>query len=300
VLYLTAQYTKRAGGMRRYTSGTMPKIGKESENMIRVFPRRTKWTPTDDLAFVGDPPLFRPSTQPVYVSVVFTWDIEEGMRLKNAWSTYYSDVRVGGPAFDDPGGEFAPGRFIKKGVTFTSRGCPFNCPWCFVPRREGKIRELEIKDGWIVQDNNLLACSKEHIKSVFDMLKRQPHPIKFSGGIDSKLFKKDHALMLNEIRLNEIWFACDDVKAIKPLEKVADLTHDISINKKRCYVLIGFDGESVEASENRLKKVYELGFLPFAQLYQGEQPIYRHPEWKKLARKWSRPAIYRSNKVLPL
>jgi hypothetical protein len=25
--------------------------------MIRVFPRRTKWTPTDELAFVGDPPL---------------------------------------------------------------------------------------------------------------------------------------------------------------------------------------------------------------------------------------------------
>ena len=24
--------------------------------MIRVFPRQTKWTPTDELAFVGDPP----------------------------------------------------------------------------------------------------------------------------------------------------------------------------------------------------------------------------------------------------
>ena len=28
--------------------------------LIRVFPRRNKATPDDELAFVGDPPLFRP------------------------------------------------------------------------------------------------------------------------------------------------------------------------------------------------------------------------------------------------
>ncbi len=49
--------------------------------MIRVFPRKTAWTPTDELAFVGDPPLFRPPEQPVMVSVTFTWDIPEGERL---------------------------------------------------------------------------------------------------------------------------------------------------------------------------------------------------------------------------
>jgi len=52
---------------------------------IRVFPRRTKWTPADDLAFVGDPPLpgFRPADPqtPVRVSVAFTWDLDEANRL---------------------------------------------------------------------------------------------------------------------------------------------------------------------------------------------------------------------------
>lgn len=64
--------------------------------MIRVFPRKTNWTPTDDLAFVGNTPLFRPEDQPVRVSVVFTWDIPEGERLVRAWSDYYSDVKIGG------------------------------------------------------------------------------------------------------------------------------------------------------------------------------------------------------------
>lgn len=59
--------------------------------MIRVFPRKTKWTPDDELAFVGDPPLFRPSdNQAVYISVAFSWDIQEGLRLKKSWKRFYS------------------------------------------------------------------------------------------------------------------------------------------------------------------------------------------------------------------
>ena len=112
--------------------------------MIRVFPRKTKWTPDDELAFVGDPPLFRPPEQPVRISVAFTWDRVEGYRLQSGWRQFYQSVELHGPAFDNPGDEFVPGRFIKEGVTITSRGCPKRCPWCFVPQREGKIRELEI------------------------------------------------------------------------------------------------------------------------------------------------------------
>ena len=99
--------------------------------MIRVFPRKTAWTPTDALAFVGDPPLILPSEHPVFVSVAFTWDIEEGKRLAAAWGQYFRDVHIGGPAFGDAGDAFEPGVFLKPGVTITSRGCPRNCPWCF-------------------------------------------------------------------------------------------------------------------------------------------------------------------------
>lgn len=105
--------------------------------MIRVFPRKTKWTPDDDLAFVGEPTLFLPEDQPVKISVTFTWDITEAERLYRAWSEYYSDVEMGGPAFDDHGDHFVPGRFVKSGVTITSRGCSKDCPWCLVPKREG-------------------------------------------------------------------------------------------------------------------------------------------------------------------
>lgn len=261
--------------------------------MIRVFPRRTNWTPTDALAFVGDPQLYRPPTQPVKISVTFTWDITEGQRLAKTWSDYYPDVQMGGPALGDPGGEFVPGQFLKEGVVITSRGCNRSCPWCFVPAKEGKIRELPIKDGWIVQDNNVLACSRSHIENVFKMLRHQKNAVTFSGGIDAILFQAWHRDLLDSIRLKEIWFACDSPAALPRLERVATLLDGIPQNKRRCYVMVGFKNESMADAEHRLQQVYEMGFLPFCQLYKGPGEQVYDVDWKALSRRWSRPAIYK-------
>lgn len=261
--------------------------------MIRIFPRQTKWTPDDELTFIGLPPLFRPPEQPVKISVTFTWDIETGERLKSEWSSYYKDVQIGGPAFGDPGETFEPGMFVKRGVTITSRGCSKACPWCFVPKREGKIRELEIKPGHILQDNNLLACSREHIENVFAMLREQKKGISFNGGMDTMYMQKWHRKLFDSIKIKELWFACDSEQGIKPLERTAEILEGISINKRRCYALIGFGNETLSQAEKRLEKIYSLGFLPFAQLYKSVQQKNFSKEWKALGRKWSRPAAYR-------
>ena len=41
--------------------------------LIRVFPRLTKATPRDELAYFGPPDLFAQADE-VHVSVTFTWD----------------------------------------------------------------------------------------------------------------------------------------------------------------------------------------------------------------------------------
>lgn len=262
--------------------------------MIRVFPRQTKWTPIDDFSFIGDPPLFLPPAQSVKISVTFTWDIPEAERLFRAWSDYYSDIEIGGPAFGDRGGEFRPGVFLKKGITITSRGCSKSCEWCLVPKREGWLRELPICPGFDIADNNLLACSKDHIESVFEMLKTQPEPIKFSGGLDAELLRVWHVDLLKYIRLKYAWFACDYPGAISNLERVADLMSDFSREKLRCYVLIGFNGENLMKAEKRLETVYNLGFLPMAMLFRPDSlSKLRDSEWASLQRKWSRPAAYK-------
>jgi hypothetical protein len=62
-----------------------------------------------------------------------------------------------------------------------------------------------------------------------------------------------------------------------------------------CYVLIGFDGESIESAAERLQAVWDLGCMPFAQLYQPPEKYIEYPrEWKRLARNWSKPMIVRA------
>ncbi|MFA5377087.1 MAG: hypothetical protein WC455_15155 [Dehalococcoidia bacterium] len=264
--------------------------------MIRVFPRRTSMTPTDKLAFIGDPPLFRPPDMPVRVSVAFIWDKPEGERLARAWSQYYSDVQIGGPAYGDRGGEFIPGRFVKEGAVITSRGCIRSCGFCLVPSREGgAIRELPIRDGWNILDNNLLACSGKHLYRVFDMLARQPKAAIFSGGLDCRLLQSWHVELFHSTAVGSMFFACDTPGAIAHLRRCADLLRNFSREKKRCYVLIGWNGETLERAETRLKEVYALNFLPFAMLYRSSTENRRYSrEWSALQKLWCRPAAYKA------
>ncbi len=125
--------------------------------MIRVFPRLTNMTPRDDLSFIGYPPLIRPEAEVVHISVTFTWDLPLALDLAYAWSQYYPKVEIGGPAYRPGCLDFTPGVYVRRGVTFTSRGCNDNCPWCLVRQYEGKLWEIRnFAPGYIVNDNNLL------------------------------------------------------------------------------------------------------------------------------------------------
>lgn len=274
-------------------------------DMIRVFPVRTKWTPEDPWAFVGHPPFFRPGNEntPVMVSVVFTWHRAYAEQIAESWRMYYRNVRVGGPAYDDPGGEFVPGRFLKLGCTITSRGCPKRCGWCKVPFAEGALRLLPIHPGWIVQDNNLLACSEPHLHAVFDMLREQKRAAFFNGGLDKHYLKPWHRKLFDSIAIGELWFACDTTDDLRHLERAADILAGIPMRKLRCYTMIGYDDEPLAAAEKRVERVLELGFMPFTQLYQpptADMPTKVYTaDWKAVMKKWCRPAAYMPRRFDP-
>lgn len=260
--------------------------------IIRVFPRRTSLTPTDELAFVGDPPLFRPEADEVHVSCAFTWDIPEARRLAAAWGHYYPTVRIGGPALDSHPNGFVPGMYVRQGVTFTSRGCNNRCPWCLVPRREGQLREYEtFSAGWIINDNNFLQCSREHRLRVYAMLERQKRGAVFAGGIDARLVDDEVAAEFRSIRIRELFLAADTAGSLRALDQAVNRLHYLGRQKLRCYVLCGFGGETIEQAEQRLEACWQIGVLPFAQLYQPATGwIEYDKEWRALQRKWSRPA----------
>jgi hypothetical protein len=263
--------------------------------IARVFPRRTKATPDDAFAFVGESPIdiCAYDYDEVHVSATFSYDQPEAERLAEQWGrTQSKPVKIGGPAFGDPGGDFTPGMYLKHGYVITSRGCPNNCWFCDVHSREGGIRELPITDGWMLQDSNLLACSEDHIRAVFAMLKRQPHRAQLTGGLEAKRLEWWHVELLWDVRPKQIFCAYDSPEDREPLIAAGRMLRlaDFTRSHMRCYVLIGGPRDTFAKAQERLIEAWEAGFLPMAMLWKGKLGL-EDPEWRNFQRQWTRPAI---------
>lgn len=262
------------------------------KKIIRVFPRRTSYTPDDAYAYVGMPDMFVPEHDEVHISCTFTWDKPLCKELAYQWEGVTNKpVKLGGVAYGSPNEDFAPGMYVKKNIIFTSRGCNNNCPWCGVPRNEGKLRELPIHEGNWIQDNNFLQTNREHKEKVFDMLRKQKG-ICFKGGLEPDLIDGHFIDNITSLSIKELWLACDTDAHIPLFKKACEKLSRAGFNRNKihCYVLSY--GRDMDADEARARTVYEAGAMPFMQLYRDftEKKTEYSKEWNAFARMWSRPA----------
>lgn len=273
-----------------------------NKKIIRVFPRKTKATPNDDMSFYDEPGLFTPDADEIHVSCTFTEDLPKAGRLAKSWSRYGLPVKIGGPATGEAGGDFVPGKYLKFGYVITSRGCPNRCWFCSVWRREGEIiRELPITEGWNLQDDNILATSTGHRKAVFAMLKQSAHKyhqrIEFTGGLEAARLTREIVSELQELNPAQLFFAYDTPDDKEPLFEAGKLLKEANFTfqnrKARAYVLIGYPADRLDFAEQRLIDTVKAGFMPHAMLYKADK-FTPTKEWKTLQRQWARPAIISS------
>ena len=257
--------------------------------IIRVFPRKTNASPKDNLTYFGPPDLFAEADE-IHISVSFTWDIPYSEWLMVQWERI-APVKMGGPAFNKPGGVFQPGMYLAKGYVITSRGCPNKCWFCSVWKRESGVNELPITEGNNVLDDNLLACSDSHIQKVFEMLSYQKK-VQFTGGLEAKRLKNWHINWFTKLSIDQMFFAYDTIDDYEPLLDASKMLKDAGYNWNvlRCYVLIGFPRDSFKYAEERLKQVLDLGMMPMAMLYRNDSGNYDQ-EWRRFQGLWARPAI---------
>lgn len=243
-----------------------------------------------------------------YISVVFSWKLDEAYQRAVWLSNMGYKVRAGGPAVTlnpqkisgvaEIGGTVKALPYHNPDATFTSRGCVNKCPFCAVPKIEGDLVEL---DDWdikpIVCDNNLLACSTKHFDDVIDKLK----PLKgvdFNQGLDARLLTKHHAGRLTELNLYAARLAWDDTRIEKQFLTAFQTLTDagIPVRKIRVYVLIGFN-DTPEDALYRLQTVKKLGAWPNPMRYQPLDATHKNcyvgENWterqlKDFARYWSR------------
>lgn len=261
--------------------------------IIRVFPTKTTYTPDDEYAFCGPPPFASmiPDHDEIHISCIFTWDKKYAEWLAEQWETSTDKpVKLGGPAFMSAATDFTQGLYLKPNIIFTSRGCNNNCPWCIVPKIEGRIKELPICAGNIIQDNNFLQTSRAHKNTVFEMLKTQKS-ICFKGGLQASLIDDHFVEAVRGLRISELWLACDADSALPGFKKAAAklVNAGFSREKIKCYALIG---DNKFDNELRLQEIYDAGAMPFAQLYRdfSDEKTEYSKDWNAFARSWQRPA----------
>jgi hypothetical protein len=98
-----------------------------------------------------------------------------------------------------------------------------------------------------------------------------------------------------------MFFAFDTPDDLPALEEVARLFKAAEYgtrNNLRCYVLIGYPGDTFQAAEYRLKTVIRLGFSPMAMLYRDNSGA-TTLTWRRFQRMWARPAvIYSKHRIM--
>ena len=209
-----------------------------------------------------------------YLSVVFSWKLEEAvLRYEELLREGY-DVEIGGPAADYAGVSSVDGSMDfahhhNPCATRTSTGCVFNCDFCIVPKVEGGLRE---KHDWkvapVVYDNCLNACSRCHFDAVVDSLKGVPD-VDLNQGISAALLTQHQADRLAELDLKYVRLAWDTVSYESKFMRGYEILRRAGISKRKIgvYVLIGFR-DTPEDALYRLETIRGLGILPFPMRYQ--------------------------------
>lgn len=269
--------------------------------LIRVFPRRTKASPDDDLAYFGPPDMLAEADE-VHISVAFTQDKPRAEWLAEQWR-FVAPVRVGGVAYDDASLEFIPGRYIKPGYTITSRGCPRRCWFCGVHKKWPNVNPLPIHPGWNILDDNLLAAPRNHVEAVFQMLRQydRKQRVTFTGGLEALSLEEYQVDLLASLRPKPAMFwAYDPGDEFETLERASRLMMEAGFtsasHRVRVYVLIGYPKDTFDLALKRLKQMVDIGLTPMAMLWEpddtpAQQRWRPAPEWDAFQRRWARPAI---------
>lgn len=245
-----------------------------------------------------------------YISVVFSWQLEQAYQRCVWHKSMGKQVIIGGPAILNKPEMFNGVAIVDEicdeakvhrhnpNATFTSRGCIRKCPFCIVPKTEGKF--VEIKE-WpvrpIVCDNNFLASSDKHFNDAIDKLTHIKN-VDFNQGLDARLLTKDRADRLRELHTRCIRLAWDDTRLENQFMGAVDILQRAGFSSWhiRVYVLIGYN-DTPEDARYRLEKVKSLKMWPNPMRYQPIDAIRKNvhigQNWSEMElrnymRYWSR------------
>lgn len=160
---------------------------------------------------------------------------------------------------------------IDYSVGFLTRGCIRNCPWCVVPKKEGKIHknaditEFLAHKKAVLMDNNILSC--DFGIEQLNKIAKLGIKVDFNQGLDARLIDNSIAKKLAKIKwLHPLRLACDTKNQIKAVENAVNLLRANNCTPKNyfCYVLVN----DIEDALERVEFLRKLNVGPFCQPYR--------------------------------
>ena len=166
---------------------------------------------------------------------------------------------------------------------FLTRGCPNNCGFCPVSKKEGlkSVKVANLSEWWdgqkniMLMDPNLLACSG-HLE-LLQQLADSGAYVDFAQGLDARFINEKNLQILKQIKIKIVHFAWDRMKFEKQIVNGLRLAreHLKNTGSETVYMLTNYD-TSIKDDLYRLDKIQELGFIPDVRIYRKNALPRRH------------------------
>lgn len=187
---------------------------------------------------------------------------------------------------------------------FLTRGCPNRCPWCVVPRKEGRIRPymdvdeiaIEGRNNLVLMDNNILAAGDYAVEQLRKIIKRG-YRIDFNQALDARLVTDDFAQLLAKCKwlYRRIRFGCDTHGQINECERAIELINGYGY-KGEYFLYTMLNDNFAECYERLMywwhrnqecRKAHTQNIYPFAQPYRDpDNPNRPVQQWQKDMASW--------------
>ena len=159
---------------------------------------------------------------------------------------------------------------------FLTRGCPNNCPFCIVSKKEGLItrKVANIGEFWRGQkkikllDANLLAC-RDRIELLQQLIDTGAS-VDFTQGLDARFITKEVAQMIGRIKIERVHFAFDFMKNEKKIVEGLKIFHEANKhldNKVIVYMLTNYD-TTIDEDLYRIDMIRSIGYMPDVRIYR--------------------------------
>lgn len=226
-----------------------------------------------------------------YLSVAFTWKLDEAYSKAVYYRALGYKVRAGGPGIftrkhyladvAELGGD-VPDALVRHNpmATIASRGCPVGCWFCIVPKMEG--REFTLLPDFPVRpvlcDNNLSALPPEYQDHIVARYREAGVPLlDANSGFEPRTFDDDVLARWKPINRGPWRFAYDDAADGPHVERVMRMLDKAGVSSRRRQVYTMIGNEPFDACMNRIRQVIGWRGEPYAQPFMKLNALVKRP-----------------------